>query len=580
MKILFVWTGVTSYMADCWRELSSRPGVELKVVVEAAPSGRHFDAAQILSGLDYELVGRDASWQAGPLAAAFSPDVVFAGGWRSPTTRKVLAAYPRAFKVFCLDMPWRWRPRCLIARWALRGFLRQFSACWVPGKLAYRYARWLGFSKSRVWRRLYAVDRARLAAGATGTSSRRGFFFAGRHDPEKRVDLIRRAYARYRELGGQWAVDYYGGANFLQPEAMRKVFREKACLLLASSFDPWPLVVLEAKAAGCSAIASDRCGNADELGAIKVPYGDVEAMARAMVEVESGARGPDACDLSGYDVGAWADRCLEIANGRSYWCPGLHDAANGMAVVARMMAAETGRPDNVFVVHGAWSVRGWWECLRRVVGGKGELVRMPHGSYSPVYLERQGKWKKRLAGPVERWTLRRAAKVIATCEAEARWIRAYEPRVRKVEVTDLRRFFRLDAAAAAAAPARHVLYLGRRHPLKGIEYLEKAAAQVPEVELRIVSDHRGAELEADWAWCDVLALPTLSDNFGLVVAEALARGKRVIVTDGAPAWEPAGGADDGYGGRLRYVRGYLAADDVRRVELLRAELRKGACRWR
>lgn len=53
MKILFVWTGVTSYMADCWRELSSRPGVELKVVVEAAPSGRHFDAAQILSGLDY-----------------------------------------------------------------------------------------------------------------------------------------------------------------------------------------------------------------------------------------------------------------------------------------------------------------------------------------------------------------------------------------------------------------------------------------------------------------------------------------------------------------------------------------------
>ena len=34
----------------------------------------------------------------------------------------------------------------------------------------------------------------------------------------------------------------------------------------------------------------------------------------------------------------------------------------------------------------------------------------------------------------------------------------------------------------------------------------------------------------------MLILPTLSDNFGLVIAEALERGKRVITTDGAPAW--------------------------------------------
>ncbi len=52
MKILFVWTGVTSYMADCWRELQRRPGVELKVVVERVDSGKEFDAEKVLAGLD------------------------------------------------------------------------------------------------------------------------------------------------------------------------------------------------------------------------------------------------------------------------------------------------------------------------------------------------------------------------------------------------------------------------------------------------------------------------------------------------------------------------------------------------
>ena len=84
-----------------------------------------------------------------------------------------------------------------------------------------------------------------------------------------------------------------------------------------------------------------------------------------------------------------------------------------------------------------------------------------------------------------------------------------------------------------------------------------------------MSDAVGEAKEAAWAWCDVLCLPTLSENFGLVVAEALERGKRVIVTDGAPAWAPAG---TDYGGRLLYVRGYREGDDVTRVSLLKSAL--------
>ena len=88
------------------------------------------------------------------------------------------------------------------------------------------------------------------------------------------------------------------------------------------------------------------------------------------------------------------------------------------------------------------------------------------------------------------------------------------------------------------------------------------------VELRVVSNAFGEEKEKVWEWCDVLVLPTLSDNFGLVVAEALERGKRVITTDGAPAW----GGDNDYGGRLIYLIGYRKQAPETRVRLLVAAI--------
>ena len=123
------------------------------------------------------------------------------------------------------------------------------------------------------------------------------------------------------------------------------------------------------------------------------------------------------------------------------------------------------------------------------------------------------------------------------------------------------------------------MYLGRRHPLKGVEFLEQAIKELnselhlhlsstpptPRFALRIVSDHTGAELEADWAWADILSLPTLSENFGRVVAEALERGRRVITTDGAPAWRtyfeqhPDAGI---------YLKGYRDGSEATRVKLL------------
>ena len=245
-----------------------------------------------------------------------------------------------------------------------------------------------------------------------------------------------------------------------------------------------------------------------------------------------------------------------------------HDVRFGIWASVR----ELRETDEVWV-HCGWLPVLWWAGLWAK-----RLVRVPEACYDPVRLKYHG-WKKRLVGPIERFFLRRATKVLATCEAERQWILAYEPRA-KVELTDVKRFFNLfNPPALPTSKPLNLLYLGRRHPLKGVGYLTQAVGELAEVggrsrtvELRIVSDHFGEELERDWEWCDVLVLPTLSENFGLVVAEALERGKRVITTDGAPAWEPEGG--EPWCSRLVYLRGFRDGSAAERVALLKSAIQR------
>lgn len=267
--------------------------------------------------------------------------------------------------------------------------------------------------------------------------------------------------------------------------------------------------------------------------------------------------------------------------------PGAADETNGIAVAARLIARRQGgaeiadaanvtsrqiaAADEVWV-HSMWLPRIRRACRAVLRAGK-PLVRMPHGCLDPVRL-RYHFWKKAWFVPAERALFRHAARAVATCAAEAQWIRAFELHVRAVEEFDLRQCFDFAAANDGIANRRgrrgrlHLLYLGRRHPLKGLDFLESAVKGLAGCELRVVSDATGAEKEAAWAWCDALVLPTLSENFGLVVAEALARGKVAITTDGAPAWESQPG--------VVYLKGYVTGSARTRINLLREAIEKVA----
>ena len=147
--------------------------------------------------------------------------------------------------------------------------------------------------------------------------------------------------------------------------------------------------------------------------------------------------------------------------------PGADDVANGMARVARLLAKEQGDAEVVDLavvsdqwlvvsegsesleevwVHGMWLPKEWAICRRVIKAGK-RLVRMTHGSLSPVYLKLQGRWKKRLVGPIERYWLRKADRIVATCDAEKAWIEAYlGKKCPEIVVEDIKRFFDLKGA--------------------------------------------------------------------------------------------------------------------------------------
>lgn len=271
--------------------------------------------------------------------------------------------------------------------------------------------------------------------------------------------------------------------------------------------------------------------------------------------------------------------------------PGLNDPTCGIAVAAKQLIRRGIGAEGEVWVHSMWLPMVVWASFKALFMRK-KLVRMPHGCNDPVKVRHH--WhKKRFVAPIERWIFRHAEKIVATCPEEEKWIRDFEPRVKKVEIVPLGG----DATLAplkpldASLPLR-LLFVGRLHPLKGVEYLLEAMprdAQLvlvgkddgEEDKLRKIAAERNLNVEfrgivseeekiAAYDWCDILVLPTLSENFGLVVAEALERGKRVITTDGAPAW----GGGETYGGRLTYLEGFRDGTPEKRVSLLRTAFEK------
>ena len=287
--------------------------------------------------------------------------------------------------------------------------------------------------------------------------------------------------------------------------------------------------------------------------------------------------------------------------------PGLDDPTNGIAVAAKLIAARQGASlidakdfhgldvtKNGFVdevwVHSMWLPRTLRAC-RKVLKSGVPLVRMPHGCLDPVKV-RYHLWKKIFFIPAERWLMRHATRIIATEEAEAEWIKSFvhlglrsTPTIQMLELNSVLKFMPRPGLGN-----RKFLFVGRMHPLKGVDVLIeavrslKADGRLPadfqltvigkdEKEMRagfesaaqglpirflgeVAEDVKRREMSA----ADCLVLPTLSENFGLVVKESLELGVPVITTDGAKYWKDKPG--------VTYIPKFLVVTPAERVQMI------------
>lgn len=262
---------------------------------------------------------------------------------------------------------------------------------------------------------------------------------------------------------------------------------------------------------------------------------------------------------------------------------------------ARQLRKEATTRD-VIHVNGLWVMPAVYPGLA-ARDNRVSLVASPRGTLSPVALARSSLRKKLFWLVAQRAAVKRADCLHATSEQELADIRAAglnQPVALVPNGIDLP-----AAARRLTCARRRLLYLGRIHPIKGLEPLLQAWALLeesfPDWELRLVGPDEGghqAKLQgladrlalkrvtfagskygasklAEYEAAELYVLPSFSENFGMSVAEALASGLPVVTTTGTP-WRAL--TDNGCGWCVAPKPGELATALAEGMRLPRRRL--------
>lgn len=218
------------------------------------------------------------------------------------------------------------------------------------------------------------------------------------------------------------------------------------------------------------------------------------------------------------------------------------------------------KPDIVHV-NGIWNPQIWIFHQAAISLGI-KVVLSPHGMLEPYILNRHPLKKKIALALYQHKAIQSADFLHATADSELINIRklGYKQSVvvipNGVDLSEIKQKTKWNKV-------QNILFLSRVHPKKGIEILIKAIATInnPDLKITIAGEGEANYIEqlkqlarekgvgnqfnfaggiygaAKWQLyldADLFVLPTYSENFGIVVAEALYTGLPVITTTGAP----------------------------------------------
>lgn len=220
---------------------------------------------------------------------------------------------------------------------------------------------------------------------------------------------------------------------------------------------------------------------------------------------------------------------------------------------------------DILHTHSLWMMPNIYPA-KAVRGTNCRLVVTPRGTLSKWALSRS-RWVKKIVWALgQKSVLESADCLVATADSEYREIRAlglHAPVAIIPNGVDIPEF---PEEQKSQGGRRHLLFLSRIHATKGVDLLIRAWVQLqdrfPDWEVQIVGPLKGQypqqmqslaeslgaeritfpgelcgqEKSHAYLSSDLFVLPTHSENFGIVVAEALSHAVPAVVSKGAP-WQ-------------------------------------------
>lgn len=211
--------------------------------------------------------------------------------------------------------------------------------------------------------------------------------------------------------------------------------------------------------------------------------------------------------------------------------------------------------------HSLWSYPNMAAGL--ACGYNSLLVTSPRGTLAPAARSRSV-LRKRVFFPLQKHAITRAACLHATSQMEVQDIRSMGLRHPVILLPNGIDVPERDSVVRNEDAPRRLLFLGRIHPIKGLELLLEAwstlesahpmwelmiagkgdpgyvgALRARASSLRLARCHFHGPIYAEakdamFHSSELFVLPTHTENFGMAIAEALARAVPVLTTKGAP----------------------------------------------
>tara|TARA_R110002126_G_scaffold155833_1_gene302902 strand:- start:5007 stop:6062 length:1056 start_codon:yes stop_codon:yes gene_type:complete len=312
MKAVILMTRLSDYMLNCFRMWHIRSGVELHIVrLGVDPREAPFDFPDSLAGISF--YEREAMNDAAinEMILTLQPQLVICFGWADNGYLGAVRNRPTGTgAVMTMDTQWRGTFRQVLGMvWGRLRITHLFDFVWVPGTRQYRFARLIGFPKSRIREGLLVANETNFAPileSYSGAPIKR-LVFIGRYLELKGLRELWQGFIDFHETHESdltlvcigtgpleaEAPDHHSiqHLGFVQPKDFREVLKGGGIFILPSHREAWGLVVHEFAIAGFPMVLSKAVGAVDRFldddNGLLLKEVTPEAITRAVIKIDS-----------------------------------------------------------------------------------------------------------------------------------------------------------------------------------------------------------------------------------------------------------------------------------------------------